>query len=207
MTKLDLKKTFKEVYKAKNLNIIDYPELGYIQLSGHGAPSSDLFQDSIAALYSTAYTISMSYKGDFIIPDFENFVVSPLEGIWGLVDPKQGFDGTNKGNLKWTIMIAMPQFVNVEVVAKAKERAFDKKGFPLIEEISFKVDPPKKCCIKLHLGSYDNEPASFKEMENYTNDLNYRRISKTHREIYLTDFRKTETDKLKTILCFDVVKM
>ncbi len=54
----------------------------------------------------------------------------------------------------------------------------------------------------LHIGSYDNEPATFKIMEDYAKNQGLQRDSKVHREIYLSDFRKVAPEKLKTVLRF-----
>lgn len=203
MEKLDLKKKYKELYKNKKIKIIDYPELSYLHLEGEGAPASEQFQEAVGALFAIAYTISMSYKGDFVIKDFQNFVVAPLEGEWDLIDYSIGFNG-NKDNLKWKIMIAMPEFVTSEVFSEARDRAFNKKGMNLIQEVELIKYPTRTCCIALHIGSYDLEDETFNQMEEYVATTEYKRALKTHREIYLSDFRKVAPEKLKTILCFDV---
>ena len=205
MDKIDFKKKYKEVYKNKRISSITYPELQYITIDGEGAPSSKKFQEAIGALYATAYTISMSYKSDLIIKDFYNFVVPPLEGIWDLIDTSKGYKG-NKDNLKWKIMIAMPEFVTKEVLIEVKKRAYDKKKIELIKSIELEMFKERGCCIALHIGSYDNEDITFKMMEDSLVNSEYKRKSKIHREIYLSDFRKVEEEKLKTILCFEIIK-
>ncbi len=147
----------------------------------------------------------MSYKKeDFTIKDFFQFVVPPLEGVWDTINHKE-YTG-NKDELKYTIMIAMPSFVTEEVLEKAKEISFKKKKNEYIKDINLVSYKERESCIFLHLGSYDNEPATFKKMMDFTKEQGYQRTSFSHREIYISDPRKTEIEKLKTILCFDVKK-
>jgi len=206
MDKLDLKKEYRQIYKNKKIKIETFPALNYIAIDGEGAPSSEVFQESIGALFAIAYTISMSYKGDFKIDGFQNFVVPPLEGVWDLIDVGKGFNG-NKDNLKWKIMILMPDFVSEAVVAEAKERALAKKKIDLISTVELVTYPSQEYCIALHVGSYDDEPETFERMEEEVHRLGYKRTKYDHREIYLSDFRKVSPEKLKTVLCFEVEKM
>ena len=205
MIKIDFKKEYKEIYKAKKPNIVSFPSFKYVTLEGEGNPNEEYFSESIGVLYAISYTISMSYKGDYQIPDFHQYVVPPLEGVWTLVDESIGFNG-NKDNLKWTIMIMLPDFVTEEVFALARKVAFKKKKGNRILDAKYEIYPEKECCVYTHIGSYDNEPASFRLMEDYVSTTGYKRSKFSHREIYLNDFRKVEVEKLKTVLCFEVKK-
>ncbi len=203
MEKIDFKKKYKEIYKVKKPSVVTFPKLNYVSIKGEGSPASELFKQSIGALFSTAYTISMSYKGDFEIEGFHNFVVPPLEGVWDLIDTSVEYNG-NKDNLKWTIMIMMPDFVTEEVLEEAKQRANEKKPNDLIEQLNLITFEEHKCCISLHVGSFDTESETFNEMDQFLEETNYKRVSKEHREIYLSDFNKVEASKLKTVLCYDI---
>jgi len=209
MDKVDFKKKYKSVYapSSKTPSIITMPKMQYIVLSGIGNPNtSQSFSDAIGALYGLAYTISMSYKGDaLVIPNFYNFTVPPLEGVWDIADGTK-YDKNNKDNLKWTIGILMPEFVNEEVLTKAIDIAYNKKKNELIKDITLKVYEDKECCTMMHLGPYDDEPATFDKMMEYAESQGYKRTEKTHREIYLSDFRKVVPEKLKTVLRFKVDK-
>ena len=206
MDKIDFKKKYKNIYapSAKKPSIVEVPKTNYIVLEGIGNPNtSQLFSDSIGALYGVAYAISMSYKGDaLIIPNFYNFVVPPLEGVWDLVDRTY----FSKDNLKWTIGLMLPEFVTEEVFVKAKAIAFDKKKNELTKNIELKEFNDGPCCTMMHLGSYDDEPATFAKMEEYAKEQGYKRSEKIHREIYISDFRKTAPEKLKTVLRFKIEK-
>lgn len=204
MEKLDLKKVYKNIYKPKGIEIIEVPDLRYISLDGIGNPNSELFTKNIEALYTVAYTISMSYKGGFVIEDFINFVVPPLEGYWSTVT-ESDYDG-NKDNLKWKIMLLIPNFITEGVLETAKKLAFKKKGNKFIKDIAIVNYNKRQACLYTHIGSYDDESISFSKMLEYVNSNGYKRVDPNHREIYLSDFRKTEKEKLKTVLEFTVVK-
>ncbi len=200
-SKYDIKKELKSLYKASKVNIVDIPAINYIAIKGEGNPNNDDFARCVEALYAVAYTLSMSYKNDFEIEGFYNFVVPPLEGEW---DTISGAYGGDKDNLKYTLMIAVPEFVTGSILEKAKNLADKKKGNEKIIEVELINYKENKVCVALHKGSYDNEPETFEEMEKFTKENAYARKNKFHREIYLNDARKTEVDKLKTILVFNV---
>ncbi len=202
MIKVDYKKKYNNIYNPKKPSIVVFPDAKYITLDGEGNPNSEYFSESIGALYAIAYAISMSYKMDYKIEGFYNFVVPPLEGVWDIIDGKS-FDG-NKSNLKWKIMIMMPEFVSEEVFDWAKNRAFIKKKNTRINDVILEYFKGKLCCNYLHKGSYDNEPESFNIMDGFVKENGYKRVELTHREIYLNDARKVDADKLKTVLCYSV---
>ncbi|MEX1375848.1 MAG: GyrI-like domain-containing protein [Eubacteriales bacterium] len=206
MDKIDFKKKFKSLYSpsSKQPSIVDVPAMNFAVLEGVGNPNnSKLFADSIEALFGLSYTISMSYKGDALkIPNFCSYTVPPLEGIWDLVN----YEDFNKDNFKWTIGIMQPEFVTIDIFEKAKEIAYDKKKNELIKNIALKTVSDGLCCTFMHIGSYDDEKASFSLMEEYAEAQGYKRAEKIHREIYLNDFRKVPPEKLKTVLRFKVTK-
>lgn len=200
--KLDLKKVEKEFYYPKKIEIIDVPEMVYLTVAGEGAPAGETFQKAIASLYPVAYTISMSYKKEeYTIPQFIPFVVSPLEGLWTSKEvPKKG-ESLKKEELIWKIMIRMPDFVTEEVVQWAKEEASRKKKQDFSDVMYEKIQDGF-CVQAMHRGSFDEEAATFAQMEKFATENNLKLIHKDyhHREIYLSDFRKTAPEKLKTVL-------
>lgn len=209
MDKIDFKKKYKGIYvpSTKIPSIVMVPPMQFAVLKGVGNPSTSKdFANAIEALYSLSYTISMSYKGDaLVIPDFYNYTVPPLEGVWDIVEGTE-FDKNNKDNLKWTIGIMQPEFVTDNIFIKARDIAFNKKKNELMNELKLEKFYDGLCATMMHIGPYDGEPASFDKMHKYTKNEGYTRIEKTHREIYLNDFRKTAPEKLKTVLRFKVTK-
>ncbi len=206
--KHEWKKTEKEVYLPKSRPaLINIPEYKYIVLSGDGNPNSEFFSECIGALYSVAYAIKMTMKKSANPPeDYQDWAVYPLEGIWDMAEnaPKTIDGKLNKDNFVFDLMIRQPDFVSEEFFAETIELSKKKKPHPLLEDIRFTKIEDGKCIQMMHVGSFDDEPQSFKEMEAFADSLALTRKGKSHREIYLSDFRKVETAKLKTVLRFRV---
>jgi hypothetical protein len=127
-----------------------------------------------------------------------------LEGIWDVKD--KTLVDFNKDNLMYTIMIRQPEFVTMEVFEKFKTLTKLKKKDIDIEKATFETIEDGWCCAMMHIGSFDNEPASFAQMEIFVKENGFLRLDKTHREIYLSDPRKTDVSKMKTVLRFKVKK-
>ena len=102
------------------------------------------------------------------------------------------------------MMIRQPDFLTAELAARFITKVKKKKPNDFLDQIRLEDYDEGTCCQMLHLGSYDDEPASFAQMEAFCSEHGYRRSDKTHREIYLSDPRRTETAKLKTLLRFKV---
>ena len=187
--------------------VVDVPEYSYIVLSGEGNPNSEFFSECISALYSVAYAIKMNLKK---VPDppvnYLDWTVYPLEGVWDISEKaKANFDGKlNKDELIFDLMIRQPDFVSADFFQEMLELTQNKKPHKLLERVRFERIKDGKCVQMLHVGSFDSEPESFSKMEAFALDMNLKRRSKAHREIYLSDFRKVPEEKLKTVLRFQV---
>lgn len=199
--KIDYKKSDKNYYLPKGISLIELPALNYLMIDGKGAPTSPAFQEAIQYLYATAYMISMSYRNpDFTIENFQPFVVPPLEGLWtSKNEPRAG--KLDKNDFIWRLMIRMPDFVDSETVEKAKKLVESKKGFDL-SKVEFEAIQDGLCLQTIHLGSFDDEGESFEKLFEYAKEHDLKAVHKEfhHREIYISDFRKTATEKLKTTL-------
>ena len=206
--KHEWRKKEKSIYLPKNKpELIDIPEYQFIVLSGAGNPNSKFFSDCIEALYSVAYGIKMKLKKVASPPaGYCDWTVYPLEGVWDISEEaKVNFDGNlNKDNLVFDLMIRQPDFVSQEFFDEIVDFTKNKKSNELLDEIKLKRMTDGNCVQMLHIGSYDDEPASFELMEQFASDSNLKRKSKNHREIYLSDFRKVPKEKLKTVLRFQV---
>ncbi len=203
MEKLDYKKTFKDLYLPKvRPAFIEVPKMSFIAIDGQGDPNGEEFALATTALYSLSYAVKMSYKGNNIPKGFYDYTVFPLEGVWDLVDKTKSV--SDKSNFAYSIMIRQPDFLIPDLFEHFLSETKKKKPNTYLEKAKFITLTEGPCCQMLHLGSYDDEPASFELMEQFCNNNRYTRISKRHREIYLSDPRKTEPDKLKTVLRFSV---
>ena len=206
--KHEWRKSEKSIYLPKTQpELIDVPEFQYLLLKGEGNPNSRFFSKCIEALYSVSYAIKMNLKKVEKSPQgYFDWTVYPLTGIWDINErAKQNYTGTlNKDDLLFDLMIRQPNFINDSFFQEMVDLVQNKKPNDLLDQLELKKIKDGKCIQMMHIGSYDDEPSSFVRMEEFANELNLKRKDKTHREIYLSDFRKVPTHKLKTVLRFQV---
>ena len=207
----DFKKEYKEFYMPKNKpQIVTIPEANYIAVRGKGNPNDEdgAYQQAMRVLYSVAYTLKMSYKTDYKIEGFFEYVVPPLEGFWWQ-EGVAGVDYANKDAFQWISVIRLPDFITEKDFAWAVETATKKKKLDCSSAEFLTID--EGLCIQImHLGSYDNEPETvavmdaFLEETGYVNDFSETRL---HHEIYLSDPRRTAPEKLKTVIRHPIRKV
>lgn len=202
--KVDYKKDFKQLYvPGTSPQIVDVPAIRFMMIDGSGDPNGEEFAKATEALYSLSYAVRMSYKSNDVPAGYYEYTVFPLEGVWDLLDRSK--PATDKSNFKYTIMIRQPDFLTEQGFERFREQTMKKKLNPLLEMVRFEQTTDGLSCQMMHLGSFDDEPASFARMEAYCAEHGLTRASKIHREIYLSDPRKTEAAKLKTVLRFPVI--
>lgn len=208
--KYEWRKKEKAIYLPKNRpEIIDIPEFIFITIKGEGSPEEISFTENIGALYSLAYTIKMLPKKMDIPPKgYFDFTVYPLEGVWDInEEAKANFNGAvKKDDFLYKLMIRQPDFVDELFFKEMLDVAREKKNNPFMEKLAFERSSEGLCVQMLHLGPFENEPASFKKMEEFAGENGLARPSKVHREIYLSDTRKVEPEKLKTVLRFQAMR-
>lgn len=200
--KYEWKKAEKSYYNpVKVPQLVDIPAFKFFTLAGKGNPNDAFFAEYIQCLFSLSYTLKMQWKKE----NSFDYAVYPLEGVWSLQTPTNQNDGVlDKDNLLFNLMIRQPDFVTEEYAADIIEKVKAKKPHPLLEDVKFETITDGLCVQMLHIGSYDSEPMSFAEMNTFALDNNLLRSSLVHREIYLSDARKVQPEKLKTILRFQV---
>ena len=200
----DYKKEYKEYYMPKNKpQLIEIPPMNYIAVRGKGDPNEEggEYKRAIEVLYAVAYTLKMSYKTDYRIEGFFEYVVPPLEGFWESGE-KGTFDYSDKSQLRWISVIRLPDFITEKDFAWAVETASKKKKLDC-SSAEFLTVEEGLCVQSMHIGSYDDEPATVAEMDRYiaengcVNDMGGERL---HHEIYLSDPRKTPPEKWKTVI-------
>ena len=200
----DFKKEYKEFYMPKAVpEIVTVPKANYIAVRGQGDPNEEggAYQQAMSVLYAVAYTLKMSHKTDRKIEGFFEYVVPPLEGFWW----QEGVDGIDYGSKStycWVSVIRLPDFVTKADFDWAVETAEKKKKLDCSSAEFLTVD--EGLCVQImHVGSYDDEPASVEKMEQflalngYETDITDER---RHHEIYLSDARKTPPEKRKTVI-------
>lgn len=203
--KHEWRKQEKNLYVPKQKpELITVPKQKFFMIKGKGNPNNKEFSEKVGVLYSLAYAIRMMPKQGYTPEGYFEYTVYPLEGIWDLTEEGKKLDTLNKDELLYTIMIRQPDFVTKEVVDKAFENVRKKKPHPLLDKVTFDTLEDGLSVQMLHVGSYDDEPNSFEQMKAYIEENNLERATLVHREIYLSDARKVESAKLKTVLRYKV---
>ena len=206
----DFKKEYKEFYiPSSRPAIITVPAFNFIAVRGKGNPNDPdgEYSKALNLLYGTAYTIKMSKKTDYRIDGYFDYVVPPLEGFWWQ-DGTEGVDCAHKENFRWISVIRLPDFVTkkdfdwaVAEATRKKKADFSKVEFLTMEE--------GLCVQCMHTGSYDSEPSTVQLMHKYAQDQGYEldfSDKRLHHEIYLSDPRKVDPDKNKTVIRHPVRK-
>ncbi|HRQ30804.1 MAG TPA: GyrI-like domain-containing protein [Saprospiraceae bacterium] len=188
--------------------LTEVPALNYFVIEGTGNPNDEAFAEFISVLYSLSYGVKMSPKKNMTPDGYLEYSVYPLEGIWDMTqEARKHFSGTiDKDALVFQLMIRQPEFVSTDFAQMILEHTKKKKPHPLLEKVRFETFTEGSCIQMMHLGSFDNEPESFRIMESFADEMKLHRKSKVHKEIYLSDVRKVSPDKLKTVLRFGVEK-
>lgn len=200
----DFKKEYKDLYQPKKKpQIVTVPAMNFVAVRGKGDPNEEggAYQQAIGVLYAISYMLKMSYKTDYSIDGFFEYVVPPLEGFWWQ-DGVEGVDYSDKPSFNWISAIRLPEFISkadfewaVEAAAKKKKLDCSAAEFITIDE--------GLCVQMMHVGPYDDEPATVAQMDEflaqngYVNDMSESRL---HHEIYLSDARRTTPEKLKTVI-------
>jgi len=205
---LDYKKEYKDLYFPKNQPaLINVPEIAFSAVEGKGDPNEENgeYQKAVGLLYAIQYTIKMSKKGNNTPNGYFDYVVPPLEGFWWFNGKEKP---VNKSEYFWLSVIRLPEFVNKKVFEWACKEVQSKKNLDTGNAKLIKIK--EGLCVQcMHIGSYDDEPATLKlidtfiEENNLLHDINETR---RHHEIYLSDPRKTDVSKLKTVLRIPVKK-
>lgn len=207
----DYKKEYKEFYMpAKKPSIVDVPAMNYIAVRGKGDPNTPggEYQAAMSLLYGIAFTIKMSKLGDHKIEGYFDYVVPPLEGFWWQ-EGVSGFDYAHKEAFQWISLIRLPDFVTREdfdwAIAEATRKK--KQDFSKAEWLTYQEGLCVQC---MHIGAYDEEPATVALMDAYIRENGYETDiteSRYHHEIYLSDARRVPPEKRKTVLRHPIRRM
>lgn len=210
MEKVDYKKKFKELYLPKTVPAeVKVPAIKYIMIDGRGNPNEEdgEYSKAVEILYALSYTIKMSKMGSRDIDGYFDYVVPPLEGLWWM-DDIDGVDYGRKEEFCWTSMIRQPEFVTDEVFKWACNEVRKKKG--LDTDIARLETYNEGLCVQcMHIGEFDNEPETVSKIDDYINKNGLKNsidTTRKHHEIYLSDPRKCNRTRMKTVLRIPVKK-
>ena len=200
----DFKKEYKEFYMPKGKpEIVLVPKANYIAVKGKGDPNDEggVYQQAVGILYAVAYTLKMGYKTDYRIEGFFDYVVPPLEGFWWQ-DGVGGIDYSDKSTFNWISVIRLPDFVTQKDFEWAVGAAEKKKHLDCSKAEFLTID--EGLCVQImHMGPFDDEPATVSMMNAYLLENGYENDfsdSRLHHEIYLSDARKVAPEKWKTVI-------
>lgn len=200
----DYKKEYREFYMPKlKPEIITVPQMNFIAVYGSGDPNVEggEYKASIGMLYAIAFTIKMSKKGGHRINGYFDYVVPPLEGFWWQ-DGIDGIDYSHKEIFKWISVIRLPDFVTREDFEWAIKEATAKKKQDF-SKAKFLTYDEGLCVQCMHIGAYDDEPATIEMMHRFMQEQGYVldiTDQRHHHEIYLSDARRVAAEKLKTVV-------
>lgn len=196
--KYDVKHDLKRCYWPRNTDweLVDVPELHFLAIDGHGDPNTSAdYRVAVEALYAVAYTVKFASKADLD----KDFVVSPLEGLWWAEDMGD-FLARFKDAWQWTLLVNVPDWITQDMVEDARGKALTKKRLAVISDVRSPTLHEGLSAQMLHIGAYDDESATLSRLHDEYLPANNLREAGLHHEIYLSDPRRTDPAKLKTIL-------
>ena len=198
----DYKKEYKEFYlPPRTPGIVTVPAMNFLAVQGQGDPNEEggAYKQALELLYAVAFTIKMSKRHK--LEGYFDYVVPPLEGLWWQ-EGVHGADYSRKADFRWIALIRLPEFVMEETFRWAIREAKEKKqrDFSKVEFFPWQEGLCVQC---IHMGPYDDEPATVAAMEAYAAEQGYEldfSQGRFHHEIYLSDARRCRPEKLKTVI-------
>ncbi len=199
MTKIDFTKEYKQLYQpsAREFELVEVPRLTYLMVDGHGDPNTaPVYAQAVEALYGLAYRIKFISKAEL----GRDYVVPPLEGLWWADDYNSFTTALDKSKWDWTMLIMVPEWISRELYERALDELRRKKPLPALEAIRMEPYEEGLAAQILHIGPYDAEgPVLARLHQEWIPQHGYVESGK-HHEIYLSDPRRVEPAKLKTVL-------
>lgn len=198
MKKVDYKKEHKDLYSssAKKVSIVDVPQMQFLMIDGAGDPNTSReFQEAVEALFSVSYTLKFMIKKDEWGVDYG---VMPLEGLWWADDMSQ-FNVEAKNSWKWTLMIMQPEFITGVLIAEAMETVQDKKKVPVASMLRFESFEEGQAAQIMHIGPFSEEGPTVEKLHDFIEENSFMRRGK-HHEIYLSDIRRANPEKWRTVI-------
>ena len=198
MTKVDFKKTF-DAYSAQHniFRTLVVPPMTYLMIDGHGDPNNaPQYSEAIGALYPVAYALKFASKNTLD----RDYVVPPLEALWWAENMASFTTARNKAEWNWTAMIMVPDWIDRRMFDVAKASAEAKSTSDASSRIRLETLDEGLCVQTLHVGSYDDETPVLDELHHRYISSSGMTMTGKHHEIYLSDPRRVEPTKLRTIL-------
>jgi hypothetical protein len=198
--KLDLRKELKHLYgpSARIVVEVEVPEMRFLKLAGEGDPNtSEAFREAVEALYAVSYALKFTVKKEERL----DYRVMPLEGLWwtekGMTELEEILE--DRSTWKWTLLMTQPEWVTVERFERVLTSVRQKKNLPALSGLRFEPFREGRAAQVMHLGPFAEERPTIERIDRFIEERGGTRRGE-HHEIYLSDFRKTVPEKLKTII-------
>ena len=198
MKKVDLRKELKHLYQPPKdaVVLVDVPVMNYLMIDGEGDPNTaQSFREALEVLYPLSYTLKFMVKKGAKAVDY---AVMPLEGLWW-ADDMSTFNVEDKSNWKWTLMITQPSYVEKAMVDFAIAEVKRKKNPVALPKVRFEAFAEAKAAQIMHVGPFSEEGPTVKRVHDFINEIGGK-LSGKHHEIYLSDIRKVDPKKWKTVI-------
>ena len=198
MKKIDFKKELKHLYKpsVKSVGRVTVPGMNFLMIDGQGDPNtSQEFQDAVEALYSVSYALKFMVKKGGMATDYG---VMPLEGLWWS-DDMSTFSVDCKEAWKWTLMIMQPEFISQAMVEGAIKQVKAKKNPVSLSQLRFALFEEGEAAQIMHIGPFSEEGPTIEKVHAFIEESGKVRRGK-HHEIYLSDIRRANPAKWKTVI-------
>lgn len=198
MDKLDLKRELKHLYlpSAKQVTAVDVPAFDFLMLDGQGDPNeSQSYADAVEALFTLSYGLKFAVKKGPLAVDYG---VMPLEGLWWADDMSDFVTGDRSG-WKWTMMIMQPPFITSELVKETRATVLKKKDPAALPAVRFETFSEGTAAQIMHVGPFSEEGPVIERVHDFIEQSGCERVGK-HHEIYLTDIRRADPAKWKTVI-------
>ena len=203
--KYEWKKSDKAIYLPKKKpEAINLSEMKYAIIDGKGSPSDSVYTEVIGALYAFSYTLKMLPKKGITPDGYFDYSVFPLEGFWHSEEDGNIREGLNKEKFVYRMMIRQPDFIDDKLFESILERLTEKVETEMLARLKFETITEGHCVQMMHIGPYDMEFELFNIMDRYCEDYGLERLNNIHKEIYLSDPRRTAPEKLRTVLRYQV---
>lgn len=197
MEKIDIKKELKDLYRPPTSKVaqVDVPQMNFLMVDGTGDPNkSQEYAEAVEVLFQVSYALKFMVKKGSLAVDYG---VMPLEGLWW-ADDMSAFSVEDKSNWKWTMMILQPEFVTREMVEQAIQDVAKKKKPAAISKLRFEAFSEGKAAQIMHIGPFSEEGPTVEKVHAYITENG--KLSGKHHEIYLSDIRKADPGRWKTVI-------
>lgn len=199
LRKIDFKKELKQLYSGKPgvQSVVEVPAMNFLMIDGEGSPAGEEYMNAVQALYPVAYALKFMCKKELE----QDYVVPPLESLWWMEDMTK-FSADKKDEWLWRAMIMQPGFVTEEMFKRAVEQVRKKKNPKSLERLRFEGYAEGRAAQVMYIGPYAEEEPTIKKLHSFIreNGGELKADTKHHHEIYISDPRRVEPSKLKTII-------